>query len=376
LNNQLSISLRPRKFSDIFNQPSVVTELSKRAKDKNWPQAMLFKGPSGIGKTTAALVVAMSINCPNIDKEGNPCCKCRSCLSIIEERFDRDTIVLDGSSFSGKDDMVSFGQATEAMPMYDKKKILIIEESDQLSTSAKNAMLKLLEKPREHVHFILLSMVNSGIPPAIQSRCQTYTFKPFTTRDVMLALKNIMDVSGVWDDASIPSTFKLQGVAAIASASRGSLREAIQYYEKCLVGQYFTKEDIQENLGLVDEDTIQELLAKLLNKDLTFFNDIFSLDINEFFGIGYAALADSLCYSIAGFTKNSYYEKPIAAMSTHPNLAALVKTFDNISENAKPYIPKAYFYSKIGEYYSVKNRLVESNMKMPENGKIARRVPL
>lgn len=313
----------------------------------------------------------MTINCRDLDREGHPCCKCSSCLSIIEERFDRDTIVLDGSSFSGKDDVVSFGQAAEAMPMFDKKKVLIIEEADQLSAQAKNAMLKLLERPREHVVFILLSMVNGGVPVAIQSRCQTYSFKPFSTQEVMMALKGVMDRSGVWEDKEIPNSFKLQGVAAISTAARGSLREAIQYYEKCLIGKYYTPELIRENLGLVDEETIASLLGKLLNKDLSFFNDIYSIDINEFFSIAYSGLSDAFIYKLAGFTKNSYYEKTIAGMSTATELESLLDLFTSISENnSKPYLPKSYFYTKIATWFSSKKTRLKEETPSPRPGRM------
>ncbi len=368
--NQLSIYLRPRKFSDIYNQVGVVTELTKRASSHEWPQAMLFKGPSGTGKTTAALVTAMSINCKKPDEAGNPCCKCSSCMSIIEERFDRDTVVLDGSSFSGKDDVVAFGQIAESMPMYDKKKILIIEESDQLSASAKNAMLKLLEKPRDHVVFILLSMVNSGIPPAIQSRCQTFTFKPFTTKDIMFALKDVMDKTGVWVDESIPQSFKLQGVAAIATSARGSLREAIQAYEKCLVGKYYTADAIRENLGIVDEEAMSGLIRKLLNRDPTFLNDVYSLDVNDFFPIAYSTLTDALIYKITGATKNNYYENIIAEFSASPNLDELIGIFNMISENPRPYIVRPYFYAKLTQFITSR-RMTETAAPRP-----AGRVPV
>lgn len=367
--NQLSINLRPRKFSDIYNQKSVVTELTKRAESRDWPQAMLFKGPSGTGKTTAALITAMTINCEKPDAHVNPCCTCRSCSSIIEERFDRDTVVLDGSSFSGKDDVVNFGQLAEAMPMYDKKKILIIEESDQLSAAAKNAMLKLLEKPRDHVVFILLSMINSGIPPAIQSRCQTFTFKPFTTKDIMFALKDVMDKTGVWVDESIPQSFKLQGIAAIATSARGSLREAIQAYEKCLVGKYYTADAIRENLGIVDEEAMSGLIRKLLNRDPTFLNDVYSLDVNDFFPIAYSTLTDALIYKITGATKNNYYENIIAEFSASPNLDELIGVFNTISENPRPYIVKPYFYAKLTQFITSK-RMTEAAMPKRVVGRV------
>ena len=199
----LAITLRPRTFADVFNQSSVVKELEERAVSKDWPTAMLLKGPSGSGKTTVAQIVAMTINCSALEN-GNPCGACASCKSIMEERFDRDTLVLDGSTIGVKDDVVSFGNLADMAPMMDKKKVLIIEEADQLSASAKNALHKILEKPRSHVHFILLSMFPNGLPPSIQSRCQTYTFKAFGMKEIAYGLKDVMTTLKLWDDTSIP----------------------------------------------------------------------------------------------------------------------------------------------------------------------------
>ncbi|HNQ20669.1 MAG TPA: AAA family ATPase, partial [Bacteroidales bacterium] len=228
----LAITLRPRKLSEIFNQNSIVNELQTRATSKKWPTAMLFKGPSGTGKSTAAQIVAMTINCTHLDSEGNPCGKCASCKSIINEKFDRDTLVLDGSTIGVKDDVISFGNLADMSPMMDKNRVLIIEESDQLSTAAKNALHKILEKPRDHVHFILLSMYNSGLPISIQSRCQTFNFKSFGLKDVALGLHTIMKNLNLWTDETIPDNFKTEGLLTLASASKGSFREAIQYLEK------------------------------------------------------------------------------------------------------------------------------------------------
>ena len=354
---QLSIIMRPRKFSDIYNQEGVVKELKARQTSGDWPTAMLMKGPSGTGKTTAAHLVAMTLVCKSLTKEGDPCCECVACKSIIEERFDRDVVVLDGSSFSGKDDVVDFGQIADSAPMYDKKKILIIEEADQLSAQAKSAMLKILEKPRSHVHFILLSMFNTGIPTAIQSRCQTFNFKPFNTKDIMIALKGILEKMNLWNDKSIPDSFKLAGLASIAGSARGSLREGVQYLEKCLVGKYYTVEEIKSNLGIIDESTINGTLMKLLNRDLTFFTDIADLNIEDFFDIAYSALVDAYVYGMTGYTKNEYYEASTKAMAKSPGLRELLVVMDDLSKETKPYLRKAYFLSKMANWFSKSNAI-------------------
>lgn len=350
--SQYSIINRPRTFPEIYGQPVVERELIPRSKDDNWPLAMLLKGSTGVGKSTAAFIIAMTLNCQNQDENGNPCQTCVSCKSIISEKFDRDTVVLDGSAFSGKDDVIEFSQIADTAPMYDKKRVLIVEEADQLSTAAKNAMLKILEKPRKNIHFILLSMVYNGIPAAIQTRCQVFNFKTFNSSELMFALKNVMETMGVWEDESIPKEFKLQGLASLASAARGSLREATQLLEKCLVGKYFTAEEIKDNLGLLDENTIQGILMKIVKGDPTALSDLESVDLNEFFNIGYAALADAAVFQLTNHTANEYFIPKHKDLIALPNFKRALRLFEAIYENPKPYLKKAYFISKMVSWFA------------------------
>jgi DNA polymerase III subunit gamma/tau len=357
--SNLAISTRPRTLDKVFNQAGVINEIKTRAKKNDWPNAMLLKGVSGTGKSTVAQIVAMTINCSALKENGDPCCECASCKSIMEERFDRDTLVLDGSTLGVKDDVISFGQLADMSPMYDKKRILIIEESDQLSTSAKNALHKILEKPRNHVHFILLSMVSSGLPPSIQSRCQTYNFKPFALKEVALGLKKTMEDMDIWQDTSIPDSFKLEGLMTIASASKGSFREALQYLEKCLTGQYYTKEDIRNNLGIIDDSTVNELLSKLLASDKSFFELFNSVDFNEFFNLGYYTLSSAYAYLVSGFTENEWFEETIKGISKHPRLRESLLLFDDLYKESKPYIKKSYMISRIAQFFT-KNGSISS----------------
>ncbi len=365
MTNQLSISLRPRRFSEVYNQKAIIDELKERVKTNNWPTAMLLKGPSGIAKTTVGQIIAMTINCSNLDSNNDPCGVCPSCKSIIEERFDRDTVVLDGSTLGVKDDVVSFGQLADMAPMYDKKRVLIIEESDQLSTAAKNALHKILEKPRNHVHFILLSMVSNGLPVSIQSRCQVYNFKPFTLLEIAVGLKETLVRLNLWESEDIPDTFKMEGIMSIASASLGSFREALQYLEKCLVGKYYTKESIRENLGLIDNSTVNELINKLLSTDKTFFNSLNMIDFNDFFNIAYATLANAYVFHVSGFIDNEWFGDIIKGISKHPRLRECVLLFDDIYKESKPYLKKPYFLSKLSQFF-VKNNNYQTTNVTPE----------
>ena len=368
---QLSIALRPRKLDDIYGQSAIVKQLKNRFSKGEVGQATLLKGMTGTGKTTIAQIIAMTLNCSNrkttgelitnpihLSKEVDPCGKCPSCLSISEERFDRNTVRLDGS-IAGKDDVVDFSSMVDGAPMYDKNKVFIIEEADQLSVKAKNALLKLIEKPMKNVYFILLSMVANGIPKAIQDRCQSYNFWAFSKKDVMLALQSDLKRIRLWGKEGIPATFYTDVIPAVAESSQGSLRSAIQAVDSCLAGEFYTLEEARQNLGIVSGAVINEMILNLLDVKPAFFTAMEDVDLQEFFNLSYAILAGAVSYRITQKTKNEYYEEQTKALSEHQNLFDLLKVFDDIQ--SLPYLKKSYVISRFAQYYISKKgrRIVE-----------------
>lgn len=327
---QLSIDTRPIILSDVYGQPTVVKELTTRIKTGKLPKAFLMKGPSGVGKSTCSKIVAMSLVCDHVDSEGNPCGTCSHCKDIINENYALDVSVLDGGSDSGKASVVEFGKMSQMNPMYSRSSVYIIEEADQLSSSAKNSLLKVLEKPSENVYFILLSMVNGGIPKAIADRCQTFKFNEFTTRDIMFGLKNIMERMGIWGDEDIPRTFFTDGLRTIAESSDGSLRNAVQTLDKCLFGKFFTKEDIKEHLGIISSSTVNELLMDASNLKRDFFTKLDSLDINEVMNLAYNNLSDALQYRITRIAKNDYFEEQTKALANSPYVEDVLGVFEEV----------------------------------------------
>ena len=366
---QLSIALRPRKLDDIYGQSAIVKQLKNRFSKSEVGQATLLKGMTGTGKTTIAQIIAMTLNCTKnmigeVKRDGlhisrsNPCGECPSCLSIMEERFDRNTVRLDGS-IAGKDDVVDFSSMVDGAPMYDKNKVFIIEEADQLSVKAKNALLKLIEKPMKNVYFILLSMVANGIPKAIQDRCQSYNFWAFSKKDVMLALQSDLKRIGLWGKEGIPATFYTDVIPAVAESSQGSLRSAIQAVDSCLAGEFYTLEEARQNLGIVSGAVINEMILNLLDVKPAFFTAMEDVDLQEFFNLSYAILAGAVSYRITQKTKNEYYEEQTKALSEHQNLFDLLKVFDDIQ--SLPYLKKSYVISRFAQYYISKKgrRIVE-----------------
>lgn len=353
---QFSIQLRPHTFDDILGQDRIKKDLIKRAMTKTWPKAMLMQGMYGTGKTTTAQIVAMSIQCEHPDEKGNPCGVCPSCKSIIEERFDRDTMRLDGSQIGQKDSVIEFTSVIKVTPLYDPKRVFIIEESDQLSSAAINALLKILEHPQDNIHFILLSMKPGGAPPAIQSRCQVFNFKPFTIQETMLALKSIMEKQGYWQDETIPAEFKTQGLSFIASASKGSLRTALQYLETAIVGESFTMDALQEAFSTVDEVATYNILKGVLSlsKDEGMWESIYKADATDLYNYMTAVLADAMIYKQTGYIRNEMFLGSTKQLVANPYIDSLFELITNYPALQKPYIRKADLIAALAMFY-IKN---------------------
>jgi len=353
ISNQ-TIRYRAKVFSDVLGQPQVTTILKQRAEKKDWPTATLLYGPTGTGKTTVAYLMAMAINCRSLLPDGNSCLVCPSCRSIIDETFIRDTQRLKGDKDGGKGDVQEFLMEADSRPLYDKKRIFIIEESDQLSTAAKNSLHTILESPKKHVHFILLSMVPNGIPKSLKDRCQTSIFNPLGVKDIMDILRSILEKNNLWTDASIPKEFKLKGLGMIASASSGSARDAIQTLEQCIMGSFFTPEQIQENIEKISsEQTIEQMLYFLLNgKKEDFYTKVSGkCDLAELIKFGYNIIARAIIYKATEEADYESKEKDYKALVSSPNFGALANLFRQLSAQTIPYLKFGDFILSVEDYF-------------------------
>jgi DNA polymerase-3 subunit gamma/tau len=351
MSTQFSIKYRPKVLSEVFGQEPIVKELKNRTLKNVWPNAILFYGRYGTGKTTMAQIVAMNANCKNTDDQGNACQKCASCVSIMTEQFSRDTQVLDGSLIGGKGDMTDFLSNINSPPLYDPRRIMIIEEADQLSKSAINALHKVLEKPRDNILFILLSMISNGVPASIASRCQKYSLKDSSIKDIMFYLKSLLEKESLWNDSSIPDEFKTKGLACIAEGSNGSLREAVQHFEKCLMGEYYTVEEIQTNLNLLTEDIsinmVEDLLELRMDK---IFRKLDEMDPYDFINFVGAIVSNIFALLISGYSKQSYYAAKNMAIGRHKNFLQLAAAFDELFKQSKPFIRKSEVFYILSKY--------------------------
>lgn len=365
---QFTIAYRPKTLDEVRGQDQIIKDLRRRQREDTWPKAMLFQGPFGTGKTTLAQIVAAMMEA--CDKQGNPDWEHPSNKSILRETFDRDVERVDGSQFS-KADLVDFTAHLKMRPMYDKRRIIIIEEADQLSTAAINALLKVMESPQPNVHFILLSMEEKGIPGAIKSRCQVYKVKPLSIKDIMLTLHNVMIKSGYENDKNVPTSFKVEGLGEIAKTSGGSMRTALSNLERCLSASIFTKEAIQKEFFVVDETSTLNVLRGILglSTDESMWSTLSKSNPQEIYNYMTSILASALMYDVSGYLENDYFENSYRELLSYKkdDIVLAYELYDMLENSPclnKAYMRKADLIGVISQFYKkiagIKNKIALS----------------
>ncbi|MDP3245248.1 MAG: DNA polymerase III subunit gamma/tau [bacterium] len=251
---------RPQSFHDLTNQNHVKITLEQEVAQNKCAHAFVFSGPRGVGKTSSARILAKALNCTSRkDGTGEPCNKCEACKEITEGRS-LDMIEIDAASHTGVEMVreVIIDTARFA-PTRLKYKVFIVDEAHMLSTSAWNALLKILEEPPAHVIFILATTESHKIPPTILSRCQRFEFKRLSTADLIERLKFIAS-----QEKKIVAPGVFQSIARLAE---GSVRDA-----ESLLEQVFAldeKEITEDRAALVlprsSIPTVLDFLSRIFN---------------------------------------------------------------------------------------------------------------
>ena len=254
----LSLKYRPQNFDDLIGQETIVKTIFNSIKFDRTPNAFLFTGIRGVGKTTIARIIAKALNCENgIDK----LCKnnfCKNCESIINSNH-LDVLELDAASRTGIDDIRELIEFSRYGPSSAKYKIFIVDEVHMLSKQAFNGLLKTLEEPPDYLKFIFATTEIKKIPVTIISRCQRFDLSRIKSNELLLFLKKVLnnEKEDIGDEI----------LKLITKLSEGSVRDALSLLDRILISKIDKKQiDIkfaQNVFGYIDKTLIIELFKSL-----------------------------------------------------------------------------------------------------------------
>lgn len=281
---QWSISMRPHSFNEMYGCDNVKKYFYKVAEKKlDYPAITLFQGKFGGGKTTSAKILAQMISCTNPKENGDPCCECPSCKAIIDETWNMDCIQFD-SSKGGKDEVLDLLENFTSRPSIrgNHKKVMIIEEAQELSTKAQNTLLKVTERPQNNIYFILTAM-EPLTPGGLTTRCVKFMFEGASQLDLIKYQADVLTKIGLFNKKEIigdldPVQFWGPLLGLIASNSYGSYRDAIQNLNECIVADIFDATKAMSFFNFTDTDTLGKALCDLMEgkaNEIT-FNTLFS----------------------------------------------------------------------------------------------------
>lgn len=259
---------RPQTFDEVVGQEHITETLKNQVKSGHLSHAYIFIGTRGTGKTTCARILAKAVNCEH-PVNGNPCGVCPACRGIAEGSV-MDVVELDAASNNGVDNVRALREEAVFSPAAVKKRVYIIDEVHMLSTSAFNALLKILEEPPEHLMFILATTELQKVPATILSRCQRHSFRRIDAQKIAAYLERIAQ----------SEHFELSHDAAelIARLAEGGVRDALSLLDQCSAYDKIDVEAVYTAMGLAGNRRISGMLDRIIRHDapgaITDFNSL------------------------------------------------------------------------------------------------------
>ncbi|MCD6526195.1 MAG: DNA polymerase III subunit gamma/tau [Desulfuromonas sp.] len=250
---------RPQTFADLVGQEHVSRTLANAITSGRAHHAFLFTGARGVGKTSAARILAKALNC-EAGPAAEPCNSCQSCTEITSGHS-VDVFEIDGASNTGVDDVRELRETLRYMPSQSRYKIFIIDEVHMLSINAFNALLKTLEEPPEHVKFIFATTEPHKIPVTILSRCQRFDFRKIPSPKVIAQLRRIVDAEQI--------EISDRSLALIAQRGGGSMRDSLSTLDQVVAfcSEQVADDDVQGLLGMVDRRLLFDALEGCMRQD-------------------------------------------------------------------------------------------------------------
>ena len=315
---------RPGMFEDLIGQEFVVSTIKNSIKAGRIAHAYLFSGPRGVGKTSAARILARAVNC----EEGptpTPCGRCAACTEITHGNA-LDVIEIDGASNTSVNDIREIKDEVLFAPNSCRYKVYIIDEVHMLSNSAFNALLKTIEEPPPYIMFIFATTEIHKVPATIRSRCQQFNFR-------LISLEQIKDsLAGACSDLEIEA--EDDALFWIAKEATGSMRDAYTLFDQVAAFSdgHITLAKIREKLGLVGLDSMNAIVEAMTERDsakvIGLSSEIIAGGISiEQFSVDLAEYFRSLLFiscgiekeSLLGYARSRYSEANVSAF-TKPQL--------------------------------------------------------
>jgi len=335
---------RPQTFDDLAGQEFVVATLKNSLATSRIAHAYLFSGPRGVGKTSAARILAKSLNCEKGPAEVS-CGVCPNCVEITKGNS-LDVIEIDGASNTSVNDVRQIKDEVLFAPANARYKVYIIDEVHMLSNSAFNALLKTIEEPPPYIVFIFATTEIHKVPATIRSRCQQFSFRLIPQEEIIRRLALACGDLGI--------TAEEDALLWIAKESTGSLRDAYTLFDQVAAfsDKTITLEKIRDTLGLVGLDGLNGLaelfVAGNTEKALEMMDDIiakgvsveqFLLDLADYFRTVLLIKHGVRKSSIIGYTPDRFSEKVIRTLhsdAVEHAMSLLFSVYRNIKFSLNP----------------------------------------
>jgi DNA polymerase III subunit gamma/tau len=246
---------RPQTFRDLVGQTHVTETLANAIKNNRVAHAYIFSGARGVGKTTAARILAKALNCVK-GPTPEPCGECDSCKEIAAGTS-LDVIEIDAASNRGIDQIRELREMVRYAPASARSKVVILDEAHMLTGEASNALLKTLEEPPDRVIFVMATTEPENLADTIRSRSQHFHFRALTFAEISGRLKEIAKKENLKIEPG--------AMAVIARMAEGSLRDALSLLEqaRAYCGDTISDKEVRELLGVVPDDALDELVGAI-----------------------------------------------------------------------------------------------------------------